>query len=180
MKVTKNQHQKPAFSVTSLPNIPEPSKALQLLLIDYRILNVFLWSPKPESVKTKKSKLRPINSFIAFRSFYSRTISRPEYQRELSSKLAEVWKEEPHREVWEQYTLFYNNYLLDCNNKLAFVDWLLQTLELDFDNSPLNDVSQTEDAFEFELENCPLNDVSQTEDAFKLTSGTIQDVYLTD
>lgn len=161
LKVTNNLDRKPAFNIKSLPMIPEPSKGLQLLLLDYSLLNVFLWSLKSLTSKVKKSKSKPINSFIAFRSFYSRAISQPEYQRELSTKLAKLWKEELHRDVWEQYTLFYNNYLLESNNQLTFVDWLLQMLNLELDN------------------NTPI-DKSHVEDSLKLKSGTIQDIYLTE
>ncbi|KAI5967961.1 MTLALPHA1 [Candida margitis] len=158
LKVSKNQDRKPAFSTQSLPMIPKPSSELQHILFDYSLLNAFQLSSKSRPDKVKKSKLKPINSFIAFRSFYSRAISHPEYQRELSCKLAMLWKEESHRDIWEQYTLFYNNYLLDRRNKLTFVDWLLQALNLKADNSMQFDKPYSEEK--------------------KLTSGTVQDLYL--
>lgn len=159
LEVARNQNRKPAFSVKPMTMIPEPNEKLQQLLLDYSLMNILQFPPKPKLGKKKRSKLKPINSFIAFRSFYSRAILDPEYQRELSCKLAKLWKEEVHKETWEQYTLSYNNYLLDSNNKLSFVDWLLDVLNLNLDTDILNDMPNK----------------AKTP---KLESGTIQDVYI--
>ncbi|KAI5956539.1 MTLALPHA1 [Candida jiufengensis] len=150
---------KPTFRLTSLPKIPKPSQELQQLMLDYSVLNELQWSPdisKPG--KTKRSKQKPINSFIAFRSFYSRAISNPEHQRELSRKLAELWTNEQNRDTWSQYTQSYNIYLKEKNNNMTFVDWLLDSLDIKLDNSWLDSL--------------------QVDGANELASGTVEDVYL--
>lgn len=153
--------QKYGFRFDSLPKLPVPSNALQDLLFEYSLLNGIHWDPSTSKIKkSKKSKLKSINSFIAFRSFYSRTISNPEQQRELSTKLAHIWKSERNQEIWNQYAQAYNNSLLLPGNKINFVDWLCALLDLKADNTMSV------------IENIQYNDNTP------MLSGTIEDVYL--
>lgn len=155
------ESQKHGFRLDSLPTLPSPSNELHQLLLEYGILNDIQWDEnKTKTKKSKKSKLKAINSFIAFRSFYSRTISNPNHQRELSSKLADIWKTEPSQEIWNQYAQSYNNYLLLPGIKTNFVDWLYTVLDLKVE--PALVILETE----------PFDDNSP------MLSGTIEDVYL--
>ncbi|KAL6451210.1 MTLALPHA1 Mating-type-like protein ALPHA1 [Candida maltosa Xu316] len=155
------QSQKFGFRLGSLPPIPTPTAALSELLLEYGLLNEINWdTSSTKTAKSKKSKLKPINSFIAFRSFYSRSISNPEHQRELSSKLAELWTTDPNKEIWNQYTESYNNYLLSPGASMNFVDWLYDSLDIKVDNSiPM-------------IEDISFDNYSQ------MFSGAIEDVYL--
>lgn len=136
-------NQEPIFSVLQtrrLPEIPLPSSYLQNLLCQYQC------DDGTERRKTRKSRQRTnskinlrkrrINGFIAFRSFYSRTIKGTFNQKELSSKLAAIWKDEPHHLTWNSYALQYNATGGDEN----FVDWL---------NMKLGFVSNTGDDTKF-------------------------------
>lgn len=122
--------QKPAFSVlqaTKLPEIPLPSSRLQNLLCQYQFDDISE-KKKPHRAKkiTTKSneRKRRMNGFIAFRSFYSKTIRGTSHQKELSSKLAVIWKNEPHHQTWNCYALQYNA----TGGEETFVEWLNRNL----------------------------------------------------
>ncbi|RLV95281.1 Mating-type-like protein ALPHA1 [Spathaspora sp. JA1] len=147
------------FRSMPLPNLPQPSEELRRVLLSYSIQKE--WVPvlkgKKKTVKSK-SKLKPINSFMAFRSFYTRSISNPEYQRELSRKLAGVWIEERNKAIWNQYAESYNQYILSSNAKYDFVNWLLKVLNIE-------EVGKSEP----DLTN------GRTE---TILSGTVEDIYM--
>ncbi|CAK9439753.1 uncharacterized protein LODBEIA_P38530 [Lodderomyces beijingensis] len=126
--MSQAQSHVPVFAVSTLPEVPAPSPELQDLLFEYQLLNVLQWAPARPRAKKMKSK--PINSFIAFRSYYSRAVTNPQHQRELSSKLGELWSQEPRQEVWEQYSHSYNLYLKK-GGRLNFVSWLQGAEERD-------------------------------------------------
>ncbi|KAG7661518.1 MTLALPHA1 [[Candida] subhashii] len=160
LNVPKNSNVE--FRISSLPDLPTPSKELQELIFEYKLssdLYLAMCPPKKQKLSKPKRGSKPINSFIAFRSFYTRAIRHPNYQREISQKLAKLWLTEPSKSIWDQYTESYNNYLSRGNKGLGLVDWLTKVLNIDL----------TEDIA-----------ISQDHFVKPFNSGTVQDIYLFD
>lgn len=158
------------FRTRSLPSLPAPRKELQDLLFEYKLLSDVSFtinSPKKHKMAKQKRNPKPINSFIAFRSFYTREIRNPIHQREISQKLAKLWVNEPNRTIWNEYTESYNNYLAQGKTDLSLVDWLCETLNIDTNG----DLSITDD---FSIPSYYLTQ------QFDTLSGTIEDIYLFD
>ncbi|OBA22190.1 hypothetical protein METBIDRAFT_40341 [Metschnikowia bicuspidata var. bicuspidata NRRL YB-4993] len=125
--------QKATYSVLqsrALPQIPIPSSSLQDLLCKY-LFNEVDTNKKLSRIKQgtryNDTKKRRINGFIAFRSFYSKTIKGTSHQKELSSKLAAIWKTEPNHQTWNSYALQYNA----TGGNESFVSWLNRKLGFD-------------------------------------------------
>lgn len=118
---------------SDFPSLPTPSMDLQKILVKFNQDQIEgnLWKSNTNmSLRKNKSrwkKTRCLNAFIAFRSFYSRSISNVEQQRQLSKLLGELWKNEPNQAIWNRYAIEYNS--LSVNQE--FVDWLLTALGLD-------------------------------------------------
>ena len=143
-----------------LPDLPVASNALQELLLEYGLLNDIKWDSKGlKASKKQKTKLKPLILLLHL-DLLLKNYFQSEHQRELSSKLADVWTQESNQEVWKQYTQSYNNYLLLPDAKLNFVDWLCEALDYTIDNT----TPQIEDIL--------LTSYNQ------LLSGTIEDVYI--
>ena len=118
------------FYISSTPTIPESSLELKNLLHSYD--NIAICSSSGESsksgtspkklikVKTKISKPKRLNGFIAFRSYYSKSINNPSLQRQLSKELAQLWLKEPQQNIWKRYAIEYNR---SCEN-VPFIEWL--------------------------------------------------------
>ncbi|EGW31993.1 uncharacterized protein SPAPADRAFT_71531 [Spathaspora passalidarum NRRL Y-27907] len=146
------------FRSMPLPKLPEPSEELKKVLLRYNIVKEL--APLQEQKRKKlrpKLKLKPINSFMAFRSFYTKSISNPEYQRELSCLLAQIWIDEPNKAIWNQYTESYNQYILSSGAKYNFVNWLCKMLDIEAENNN-TDLS---------------NRANET-----ILSGTVEDIYM--
>lgn len=110
-----------------IPTIPAPSPHLSKILADCNSLHqasnlsrVFLLKKS----KSRNKKKRRINGFIAFRSFYSKSIKGASTQRELSTKLSTAWRAEPNRHIWKCYALQYNA----AGGEEDFISWLLRNL----------------------------------------------------
>lgn len=121
------------FSLTKLPILPCPSTELTEILFQFNDLNFYAQNyhnVKKQKAGNPKKKFRSINGFIAFRSFYSRLVANPEHQRKLSIMLGKLWSQEPSRQIWNRYASEYNMTCHKHDNKVAFVDWLCDTLNL--------------------------------------------------
>ncbi|ODV65275.1 hypothetical protein HYPBUDRAFT_154089 [Hyphopichia burtonii NRRL Y-1933] len=109
-----------------LPDLPTPPSKLQNILIEFNRLN-------EDSLRSVKKKSRPknskrtINGFFAFRTFYSKSIFKPDHQRQLSSLLAEAWREEKKKSIWDKYAVVYRLQAPD----IGFFDWLCANLNLE-------------------------------------------------
>lgn len=124
---------------TELPSLPTPSIDLQDILVRFNqtrgnYIDDSSWGSQIFDMKmsTRKSRIRCkktrcLNGFMAFRSFYSRSISNVEHQRELSTLLGKLWKDEPNREIWNRYAIEYNSQAINQD----FVDWLFRALGLE-------------------------------------------------
>lgn len=162
--------QHPAFTVlqaTRLPDIPLPSSRLQNLLCQYQFDDIHANKKASRSKKnragTDQKRKRRMNGFIAFRSFYSKTIKGTSHQKELSSKLAAIWKDEPSHQTWNCYALQYNA----TGGEETFVNWLNR--KLGFENAVEVDdtlriyknhtLKNVEDVF-LETRNCDSEDVT--------------------
>ncbi|SCU94932.1 LAMI_0F00232g1_1 [Lachancea mirantina] len=71
----------------------------------------------------KTNKRRSINSFIAFRSYYSKCITKKVTQQKLSSVLSEFWSKNPkEQKAWDLLSHQYNKE----NDGQVFVEWIHQ------------------------------------------------------
>lgn len=122
---------------TELPSLPTPSMDLQEILVSFNHVkgngvDEALWdSVFNTRMSTRKNrhrckKRRCLNGFMAFRSFYSRSISNVEHQRQLSKLLGKLWKNEPNKAIWNRYAIEYNSQAVNQD----FVDWLFGALGL--------------------------------------------------
>lgn len=129
------------FFFSDLPSLPFPSTDLQDVLVKYNQMNDggsyvdSLFNPLSIKKKSRRCKLRSnktkcLNGFLAFRSFYSRSIFNVDHQRQLSSLLGKLWRKEPNQEVWNRYAIEYNN---QASNQ-DFVGWLCMALGLQLRN----------------------------------------------
>lgn len=124
---------------TELPSLPTPSLDLQEILVKFKqatgsFPGDTLWESEMFDMKipirknrNRCKKTRCLNGFMAFRSFYSRSISNVEHQRELSSLLGKLWKNEPNKAIWNRYAIEYNSQAINQD----FVDWLFKALGLE-------------------------------------------------
>ncbi|CCE86960.1 Piso0_005485 [Millerozyma farinosa CBS 7064] len=132
--------------LTELPSLPSPSLELKNILLNFSSANNEFdndeWdffglgsdnkSPKkttPRRYKPKARRTRNLNGFMAFRSFYSRSISNVEHQRQLSSLLGSLWQTEPNKNIWNRYAIEYNTRATNQD----FVEWLCKALSLPLD-----------------------------------------------
>lgn len=120
----------------------------------------------PETKNSKKSKKssknymslkltgkrKDINSFIAFRSYYSKIFLRLVTQTYLSSVLSKYWASNPEiRRTWEMFAQQYNRE----KSTLGFVEWLKRNYRAEFDltaeinpkRSSLNTAPYVEDIY---------------------------------
>lgn len=73
---------------------------------------------------------KDVNSFIAFRSYYSKFFLRLVTQTYLSSVLSKYWASNPEiRRTWEMFAQQYNRE----KSTLGFVEWLERTYRAEFD-----------------------------------------------
>lgn len=118
-----------------LPELPKPSKKVEGILLHCNSNSNEKFDTKgsikvsKRRKKTKKTKKRKINGFIAFRTFYSRSIGDSTTQKQLSSKLGEAWGSEQNREIWNCYALRYN----ETGGLNDFITWLLKNLQGNID-----------------------------------------------
>ncbi|GME98805.1 unnamed protein product [Ambrosiozyma monospora] len=109
------------FFVSTLPDIPEPCEKLKKLLSGYQETSQKRRFYTKKVTKKKKLKKQSLNNgFMAFRSYYSKHISKFNIQTSLSRHLADLWKEEKHQHVWQRYAEEYNR----SKTNLLFVRWL--------------------------------------------------------
>ena len=130
---------------TELPSLPTPSIDLQEILIRFNqatrnCAGDSSWGSQLFDMKvpTRKSRIRCkktrcLNGFMAFRSFYSRSIYNVEHQRELSTLLGKLWKNEPNKAIWNRYAIEYNSQAINQD----FVDWLFKALGLEVETFPI-------------------------------------------
>ncbi|KAK9446924.1 uncharacterized protein V1518DRAFT_422470 [Limtongia smithiae] len=71
----------------------------------------------------KQTGLTPINAFIGFRAYYSRTLPRM-HQHKLSSILSRAWASYKDKDFWTRHTVLYCAEPRECR----FVDWLLKSV----------------------------------------------------
>nr|AZQ56639.1 MAT alpha 1 protein [Suhomyces atakaporum] len=122
-----------------LPPIPNPSERLRLLLLTYNALNN---PPNKEVLGCAKDIMAPrvrnkkrygkINGFIAFRTFYCKSVLNSNHQRSLSKHLAEIWRTEQQKNQWKLYAAVYN---LRERTDIPFVEWLCKCLNIGEDLS---------------------------------------------
>ncbi|ODQ80461.1 hypothetical protein BABINDRAFT_195843 [Babjeviella inositovora NRRL Y-12698] len=115
------------FPTNPLPNIPPAPDELTELIQKYKITN-----PKTQGsddgLKTGVSpKKKKLNAFMAFRSYYTKFICNATSQRELSIRLAGLWKTYKHQKVWQRYCAQYNS----TDRIESFFDWLQRKTFLD-------------------------------------------------
>ncbi|CUM68277.1 uncharacterized protein PRCAT00005999001 [Priceomyces carsonii] len=128
------------FSLSEIPFLPIPSDDLKSLLLEFNNINVPVSlgnetitkrANRRASRHLKNMKIKKINGFIAFRSFYSRLITNPDHQRQLSVLLGKLWVNEPNRATWNRYAIEYNALLGNSRGQYKpFVEWLCDTLHL--------------------------------------------------
>nr|AZQ56645.1 MAT alpha 1 protein [Suhomyces anneliseae] len=116
----------------NMPAIPSPSPQLKELLLKFNSLNDTTQKKQnnlqgSKSQRKSISKKRNINGFIAFRTFYSKSVFNPKHQRSLSSELAKLWKTEPSKTQWNLYARVYNS---RDDKELQFVEWLCTALNI--------------------------------------------------
>lgn len=139
-KASENREPQHVFSSNEFPILPMPSDSLKKLLFEVNNMtqkqpkNRTLFSPHKKNNSFKISS--KINGFIAFRSFYSKSISNPADQRKLSRSLANIWLGEENKETWESYSQLYKMSKAYLKNQ-TFVAWLCQHLRLKFNYSQI-------------------------------------------
>ncbi|CDK25789.1 unnamed protein product [Kuraishia capsulata CBS 1993] len=113
-----------AFYSLNRPVIPKPSPHLQQLLDEFE---PFVFPKKPAyrvnstgDMNSASSTRHRINGFIAFRSFYSKSIRPAASQREISRRLAVIWKTEKSKDSWRRIALQYNN----SGSPLGIAAWI--------------------------------------------------------
>nr|AZQ56674.1 MAT alpha 1 protein [Suhomyces bribrorum] len=129
-KTQLNQHPQEGLIRQTLPRIPLPSQQLKELLLKFNSLNDSSGNKNNSGSMSQTrnvSKSGKINSFIAFRTFYCKSISNPEHQRTLSTELARIWKSEPSKHQWKLYAAHYN---FRDNKNMPFVEWLCKQLNI--------------------------------------------------
>ncbi|CCE85849.1 Piso0_005485 [Millerozyma farinosa CBS 7064] len=132
--------------LTELPSLPSPSLELKNILLNFSSANHDFdndeWDffglgldskghkkTTSRRYKPKGRRTRSLNGFMAFRSFYSRSISNVEHQRQLSSLLGSLWQTEPNKNIWNRYAIEYNTRATNQD----FVEWLCKALSLPLD-----------------------------------------------
>nr|AZQ56623.1 MAT alpha 1 protein [Suhomyces bolitotheri] len=163
-----------------LPPIPQPSENLKLLLLKFNSLN----NPNlgstisGENRDISKSKNRKfangkINGFIAFRTFYCKSILNPNHQRILSKQLGKIWQKEITKDDWNLYALTYN---LRDDKTLHFVEWLCNALNI---KSPILPEVIKPDLPILPRETKPVRSVKRQYWIFESSiKNTVEDVYL--
>lgn len=114
------------FTHTSLPKIPATTDELDMILTTFKSLNR---DNTQEKTRRLISKFKKINGFIAFRSFYTKSIRNPKSQRLLSRSLGQIWDHYPNKKVWNRYAQEYNETAEEQDK--TFVEWLSTRLNLD-------------------------------------------------
>lgn len=77
-------------------------------------------SPRQKRQAKNNAKVKNMNGFIAFRSYYANKIDNQCLQVDLSRKMGEFWMLEPHQDTWKRFAFEYNQY----EGELGFNDWL--------------------------------------------------------
>lgn len=160
---------------TDLPQVPHPSDELRVILDKFCGEDMFLDAcgkiltdtHKKLGRKCKPRKNKRINGFMAFRSFYCRSIFNVEHQRQLSTLLGNVWKNEPNKAVWNRYAIEYNTQLPDAD----FVDWLCTSLGFGVGDSTDSATSVVKnDSWQFSS----TNSTNAVEDIYFLGADSVQ------
>lgn len=116
-------------AIPHLPPLPNPSNNIKNILLSINNLD-HIERERPIVLRainsTTKRLFAKIDGFIAFRSFYAKSIKNIHYQRLLSSLLSTAWKSEVTKDVWRTYAIFYNA----SERKSDFVNWLCSSLNL--------------------------------------------------
>lgn len=115
------------LAFNNIPAMPAASTELEQLLRSFGTSTTAFRKSKNFLKRNRgphARKKRKVNGFIAFRAFYSRSIPGTARQRDLSSKLAQIWKSEPNSHIWNLYAIHYN---ATGGNKL-FLAWLDESL----------------------------------------------------
>lgn len=117
------------FQATKVPPLPKPSIPLKQVLDTLHIgipsKGKAKRGPKPKK-KKRETQRRVINGFIAYRTFYSRSLQDATLQKELSRQLGKLWENEPDRKTWDCYASQYNA----TGGNDSFIDWLYLKLGL--------------------------------------------------
>lgn len=149
---------------SELPPLPEPSPGLQDVLERYNekrgsdCSGQFLFSCSNHKRKSRSKTGHRLNGFMAFRSFYSRSVFDVEHQRQLSSILGSLWKNEPRQDVWNRYAIEYNSRA----TKEDFIEWLTRTLGLEvlsLSNPSTNIVKNNKWQFSSNTQDCSVEDI---------------------
>lgn len=120
------------FLVAKLPALPLLADELKALMLKFEILSTYLIAKPKKRPKKRTKEFRKINAFIAYRSFYTTAVTDAKLQRDLSVMLAETWKNERRKDVWQMYAASYNETAARETSILGFVDWLCERLNLRF------------------------------------------------
>lgn len=161
-KLTKVQ----VIFFSEIPPLPEPSPGLKEVLERFngngenaRCRRSQVEVPFLGHKKRSRSKTgHRLNGFMAFRSFYSRSVFDAEYQRQLSSILGSLWKNEPKQDVWNRYAIEYNSRA----SKEDFIEWLTRVLGLEnrsFCDPSTNVVKNNKWQFSSNTQDCSVEDI---------------------
>lgn len=112
----------PTFS-TTLPSVPPASPQLEELLQKFPNR---IDSHSRATKRRRQGAKRVLNGFIAFRTFYSQSISTVSEQREFSKALAAIWAVDADQVVWERFAQEYNFRARNEN----FKEWLINSTSL--------------------------------------------------
>lgn len=103
----------PAFEEFVSP-IPSPIESLR------KFLNYVAHPKKKRRRKSKQTRTRKLNGFMAFKSYYSQFNQSQLRMLEFNKKLYTIWQSYEHRGIWERYARQYN--LRERN--VTFLQWL--------------------------------------------------------
>ena len=160
-KLTKVQ----VIFFSDMPPLPEPSPGLKEVLEKFngngetaRNRRSQVEFPLLGHKKRSRSKAgHRLNGFMAFRSFYSRSVYDADHQRQLSSLLGSLWKNEPKQDVWNRYAIEYNSRA----SKEDFIEWLTRVLGLEqgICDPSTNVVKNSKWQFSSNTQDCSVEDI---------------------
>lgn len=108
-----------SFYLSNFPYIPLLSKGFHNVLARF---NTTDFERKLSRSRKKGNRVlkKKLNGFIAFRTYYSRSVHNVDLQRQLSSFLATAWQKEGNKEVWNRFAAEYSAQATD----MGFPQWL--------------------------------------------------------
>ena len=147
----------PLSEIKSIPKVPTELKDILLTFND------LCANTKSNRCHTTK-KIKPINKnfngFMAFRSFYCKSVSQFPLQCQLSQKLADIWKKYRHKDYWNTVAEVYK---LRGNTNQTFVEWLCEQLNISLSNA---NIKHTRHVRNLDWSKINGNHLDQVEDVF--------------